>query len=99
MPLVGHVKIAPVARSLRGPPNYSTVGEVTPNICRRAFVEAPVTQHARLSVGAKLPIANLIRHDERTARTQMVAVFQNGDLATASDPRSDGRGALAVIQA
>jgi gamma-glutamyltranspeptidase/glutathione hydrolase len=57
-----------------------------------AYVESPVRTAAREGIQARLPVVDLASHDEATGHAQVVAVLDDGTLAAASDPRSDGRG-------
>jgi gamma-glutamyltranspeptidase len=59
-----------------------------------AYVESTVTVDARQSIEDRLEVIDLSAHDEETGHAQVVAVTAAGDLAAASDPRSDGQGAV-----
>lgn len=65
----------------------------------RAYVEAPVVGEARHAIQSRLSVVELSSHDEITGHSQVAAVLDDGSLAAASDPRSNGLGVTIEVRA
>lgn len=78
------------AREAVAAPRWVVGGLEVDQVEEIAYLESPITAPARRSIRARLRVADLPGHDEKTGHAQVVAVLNDGSLVAASDPRSDG---------